>query len=1191
MNPRRFLLILLLFIPVFCWGQSMNATISGTVSDASGAVVPGAEVTLTNVARNVSVKTTSASDGLYSFPNLVPGTYELKVTAAGFKPVVQRNIEVTVSQLARNDVRLEVGTDVQTVEVQAEAAQLNFDNAARTEGVESTTINELPLVVSGGPRSVANFIVLLPGVTTGNGNNAYDARINGGMVTGDEAIMDGASMQEGFMSQSGMVSFFDFRMTPDMIGEFQVKTSTYEPEYGASTGGQIIATTKSGGAQFHGSVYEYLRNKDLNATQWQIDRPPGDIRPKDNENNFGFSIGGPVKIPKIYNTDRARTFFFFDYEGFRQIGGANANTITVPTEKMRNGDFSEWPGKIYDPTTTRLNPSFNPNSPVSASNPQYLRDAFPGNIIPSNRFSNSLAPGWYKWLPLPNKSGVTSNYQVPTPIPDGILGDANEWLLKIDQYIGTKDHIAATVWRQKTPAKFLSILPLQIATESYSDPQNAWVNRANWDHTFSPTVLNHFTFGYLNRNEGYGSVDYSYAGDVPQIAGVPSHAYPPALSFGNGYTGMGSTVGLNTEDVTTRPTFVYNDMLTWVKGRHTIKGGFEYRNIQGNAHNAGNESGSFYFDPGQTGLPTDAGSGNAMASFLLGAVSSGSVGLYSQKGKYIRQDALIFHIGDTWKATNKLSINYGIRWDRFSPSKEKYNNMSFFDWGPNPDAGNRPGRLAFAGNNWGAASAGVDYPEQLWNGGWGPRIGVAYAMNDKTVIRTGYGIFYTQAFYPGWGGGVDQTGFNTTGTLNTTGLGGLDPAFYIQDGFPIDRIVQPPYINAGYANGQGGPNYRPTDGNRLSYSQQWNFTIERQLPKNMMVSVAYVGNKGTRLPSQLSPLNVLNPSLLGTYGNNLTQQYTGEGQTIAGVAEPYSGWYTQMTNYGCTPSVAQALSPYPQYCGSLTGLNENLGSSTYNAFQLKFEKRFSQGLYALISYNRSKIITSSAGLTQSTSAQWNGSTSVINPYEQFRNKSLAPDDVPNSFSLALSYQLPMGKGKKFFNSGGVSNWFIGGWEITGLAKFSSGTPFWFRSSTCGVPGQFRAACIPTVLNGADPFAVDVGSYDPGTHASLFNPASFEPVSNFTSVDYWGVGPRISNYRGQGYRNVDIGFGKRTMIGEHVAFILRAEAFNAFNWHSFTCTGNGGCQAFNTSLGDANFGQWGGSVTTPRNIQLIGRIEF
>ena len=301
------------------------------------------------MARNVTVKTVSASDGLFSFPNLVPGIYELKVTAAGFKPVVQKNIEVTVSQALRSDVRLEVGTDVQTVEVEAVAPQLNFDNASRGEGVESTLINQLPLEVSGGMRTVASYLVLMPGVTTGNGNNAYDARINGGMVTGDEAIMDGASMQEGFMSQSGMVSFYDFRMTPDMIGEFQVKTSTYEPEYGASTGGQIIATSKSGTAQFHGAAYEYLRNKDLNATQWQIDRPPGDVRPKDNENNFGFSIGGPVKIPKIYNTDKARTFFFFDYEGFRMW--AARTRPPTPFPRTRCGTAISPSGR--SPSTTR----------------------------------------------------------------------------------------------------------------------------------------------------------------------------------------------------------------------------------------------------------------------------------------------------------------------------------------------------------------------------------------------------------------------------------------------------------------------------------------------------------------------------------------------------------------------------------------------------------------------------------------------------------------------------------------------------------------------------------------------------------------------------------------------------------------------------------------------------------------------
>ena len=255
MNQLRAGSVVVLFLaPLSLLGQSQNNTISGTLTDASGAIVPNAKAVLTHVQRKIDREATTGIDGLYSFPNLGPGTYDLKVTASGFKPVVQRGIEVRVSQMVRADLRLEVGVDVQVVEVQGNATQLNFDNAARTEGVESKTINELPLIVAGGPRNAAQFLVLLPGVTTAGGNSAFDARINGGMVTGDEAIMDGVSMQEGFMSQSGMVAFADFRMTPDMISEFQVKTSTYEPEYGASTGGQIIAITKSGTAQFHGMM-------------------------------------------------------------------------------------------------------------------------------------------------------------------------------------------------------------------------------------------------------------------------------------------------------------------------------------------------------------------------------------------------------------------------------------------------------------------------------------------------------------------------------------------------------------------------------------------------------------------------------------------------------------------------------------------------------------------------------------------------------------------------------------------------------------------------------------------------------------------------------------------------------------------------------------------------------------------------
>ena len=348
-------------------------------------------------------------------------------------------------------------------------------------------------------------------------------------------------------------------------------------------------------------------------------------------------------------------------------------------------------------------------------------------------------------------------------------------------------------------------------------------------------------------------------------------------------------------------------------------------------------------------------------------------------------------------------------------------------------------------------------------------------MNDKTVVRTGYGVFYTEAFYPGWGGGVDQTGFNNTVALNPTGLGELDPAFYWQDRYEHSPIRHSAFYRSELPEPPGAPIYRPKDGNRLSYAQQWNFTVERQLTGNAMISLAYVGNKGTRLPSQISPLNALNPSLLRQYGSQLSEQFAGD-TPVAGVSAPYAGWAQQLNDAGgCKPTVAQALLPFPQYCGGITGNNENLGSSTYHSFQLKVEKRYSNGLYTLLAYTHSKLITSATGVTQADSATWNGSTgSVISPFEMSRNKSLAPDDVPNSFTLGIVYEMPWGKGKKWLNNTGALNHIIGGWQITSTAKYSSGTPFWFRSSNCGVPGQFRLSCIPAVLDGKSPFATDLG---------------------------------------------------------------------------------------------------------------------
>src|SRR6185437_11433562 len=382
-----------------------------------------------------------------------------------------------------------------------------------------------------------------------------------------------------------------------------------------------------------------------------------------------------------------------------------------------------------------------------------------------------------------------------------------------------------------------------------------------------------------------------------------------------------------------------------------------------------------------------------------------------------------FFAGDTWKATQKLSVTLGLRWDVFTPSVEADNQTSFFDpTGANPGAGGRPGRLAFAGTKWGAASYGSDAPEKTYYKAFGPRVGLAYALTPETVVRAGYGIFYEQAYYPGWNGGIATDGFNETVTYNST-LGGIQPAFLLQNGFP-QNFTPPPFIDSSFLNGQNAPNYRPVDANRRPYTQQWNFTIERQVGKNVRVTAAYIGNKGTRLLSQVNAINALHPSLL-SMGNRLNDQFAPGQTTLDGVSIPYAGWVEQMT--GCAPTVAQALLPYPQYCGNIFGQNENVGNSTYHSLQIKAEKRYSAGFYFLAAYTFSKTLTDADSAQSSQGAVY-----AISPFQQSRDKSLSNVDTPNVFALSTAYQLPFGRGKRFLNEGGVVDALAGGWEVTGI---------------------------------------------------------------------------------------------------------------------------------------------------------------
>jgi hypothetical protein len=1181
----------LLCLPTSTRAQNINGAVIGTVRDSSRAVVPGAALTLRDVAKDQIVGTAvSGPDGEYAFRNLAPSRYEVTATKDGFRQVVLPGIDVTLSSVQRVDVELPVGTQAERVEVVGGSSVLST-TGTQEHGISPETLGQLPLLMDSGPRSSASFAILMPGVSTGGRASAFDARINGGLQSGDEATVDGVSMQQGFMSQGGMVSIFqDFPMSPDMVSEVKVLTSNYAPEYGASLSGQIMAVTKSGGSSFHGAAFEYHRDDSLNARQWGAKT----VSPF-TKNSYGANIGGPVKVPGLWS-DRVKSYFYFNFEGYKQTGGSNQPTLSIPSVLERNGDFRDWRDPngnlipIYDPATIRPD-----------GNGGYIKDQFMGcegntpNVICPSRI-NPLVKAWLEGLPTPSSVGPLNNFLAPA-IPDTILGNTQYYMGRYDVQIGNKDHAFLSIWHQTAPVKYFSRLPQPIASETLSDPQNSWVSRFNYDRVLSTNLLNHMSMGYLNRNEGYGCVNAQFAGDFPKITGVPSSDVAPQYQFSDGFAQLGCTAGIPITNITTRPTFIINDMVTMTRSTHTLKFGMEYRKIMGNIHSSGNKSGTFNFGRAATGL-LGINSGSPVASFLLGAVDNANSAFRAVDAWYPRQHAWVLHAGDTWRVSSKFTVDYGLRWDYFSPASEKYDNFSFFDpVGANPGAGGRPGRLAFAGTGYGEASFGARYPEKDWYGGLGPRLGAVYRLNDKTVLRTGYGIFYTQAFYPGWGGGIGLDGFSNTPVFSSS-LGGIQPAFLLDQGFP-QNFTRPPIIRSDYKNGQtitmangNGSGYRPFDANKRPYSHQFNVTVERELRANMSLSVAYVGTVGRRLPSAIAPINAIDPKYL-SMGSALYDQFKPGMTSLDGVQLPYPGWVEQMT--GCPPSVAQALRPYPQYCDNFQGVNENYGESEYNSLQLKLEKRYTQGFYALVSYTLSRTVSSGSDNTQSsTGSSWSGAQGVISPFERDRNKTVTTDDTPHVLSAAFVYDLPVGQGKKYLDQGGVTQALLGGWQISTIFRYSSGQPFFFRvnGTACNVPGQFRAGCIPAITNVGSVFAQDKSSYDP-SKGPLFNRDAFEPVSAFNF--YYGRGNRIEeDVRGFGYHNQDLSFIKNTKLPGNTNLQFRFEMFNMWNWHIFGARGTimgSITDAFDLDLASPKFGSWKGGVSDPRNMQLAIRFEF
>jgi len=1183
---RASAILFLLFVGLvieanLAFAQSSNANLSGTVTDSSGAVVAGAQLTLSNTARKSTSTYQSDDGGRYVFRDLEPGTYSLQVAKTGFQSTMQTGIVLTINASAHNDVVLKVGPGTETVEVLASTSLVNYDNATVQGGIEPQTLSALPIAIANGnQRSSAQLAVLLPGVTTSSGGDAYNARINGGQQSGDEAILDGATLSEGYLSQSGMVAIHtDFPVSPDMISELKVVTSTYEPQYGFTTSGQIVAETKSGGTSFHGSGYVYLRNDGLNARQWGV--PAGSPRTFDHEMDAGANIGGPIKLPWV-NSGKNKAFFFFNWEPYRLNGGATRPLLTIPTMKQRVGDFTD----NLD-SDGNLIPIYDPRSGQQFSCNGVLNVICPNLVDP-------IAQAWLAQLPTPTNSGTSNNYLAPHAVPNSLYTGSDAYLFRIDDNWGDLDRFSFTFYRRYNNSNLASALPTAISS-AQGQPGHSGVYRFNWEHAFSVKTTNHFTLGYLDLYEDILSADTQAKVKLPTVPGVANTTtYLP--TFGIGSLQLGEPSGPPGHNISTRPTWAINDIISRVVGSHTLVAGVEWRSPQGNANSGTNQGGTFSFGGVTANNNVGTASGNANADFFIGAASGASVSYYNVPAIYIRQKGWAVHLGDTWRTTPKLTLAYGLRWDMETPTREKYNHASFFDPTlPNPDAGGLLGAMAFANSR-------RPYPEHVDYAGVAPRLGVAYAFKQNTVIRAGYGIFFGQAFYPGWNGGNSLDGYNINtgvGSPGNTIPGQAIPAmcltpgnvFCVAMGAPSNGYPTPaslaPSLAPGIDNGLD-PLYRPFNANKRGRAQQWNLTIERQLPWKAVVSAAYVGAHSTHLPSALQPLNVLNPNNPAVIANGANLQNPWD--PSSGVPEPYPGWALSVS---CA-SVGQALLPYPQYCSSLAGLNENVGNSIYHSFQGRVERRLDHGIYMLLSYTNSKTIEDASSNTQTQAVTWNGQNGVISPYQRYRARTLASDDVPQVVSAAFVYDLPFGHTKRFLNKSGALDKVVGGWQFSPIFRYSRGIPFFFRDNQ--VCKSYAGACIPGQIQGVDPFLQDPNDFDP-FKGPLLNIKAFEPYSSFDTPGYSGYGRRISNLRGPNFKELDFSLTKNTKITERVNFKISANFFNALNAHYFVNDESqnfGGDTAFNTDISNpssAPFGTWNGAVSQPRTIQVAGRIEF
>jgi hypothetical protein len=1158
--------VALLLLPLLA--QSFFGSIVGTVTDSTGATMPHASVVLTN-AGTAERRTVETDDsGNYQFVNLIPGRYRVEVEKTGFKKMTRDGIEVQVESVVRNDTAMQVGEVGQVVEVTARAPLLQTETTALGQVVEARRVQEMPL----NGRNVLGLVALVPGVvpqglssTNPTGQNIFGVgnfQIGGGFGNMSVTYIDGAPVN------LFLVNLTTVLPTQDAIQEFRVQTNNIGPEYGRFAGGVMNLTTKSGTNEFHGSAYEFLRNKVLNANTFFSNRT-NTPRPPFTQNQFGAIIGGPVKKDKA--------FFFFGYEGFRQRQGVSY-LFNVPTDEWRAGNFSNLRTAsgalipIYDPLTTCGVLGNAACAPGQAN----TRRPFDQNKIPSSRIDKTAAA-------MTNLFGHSNTAGQPfTSIQNfatnaSVGGNNDQINTRLDQNVSDKQRVFAryTRWVYNN----IPIDPFQNKTHNDIGLETVNSQQAVLGDTyvFSPSVVGDIRLSAVRY--AYDRIPSSLGADLTTF-GFPAslnnqvvyRTFPyPVIQNISTISGTGSVIIQRNAIVAVTPS------LTWIRGRHTLKFGGELRMMDTNYSQSQNASGSFNFDNLFTSVNpfAPAGTGSGFASFLLGYGSGGNA---NEPAPYAtRQYYHGYYASDTFQMTRKLTLNFGIRWEPTIPYTERFDRMDVFL----PDATSPA--AALTGLPLKGRLGLVNSPDHTnrYNQNphyrlFAPRTGLAYRLTDKTVIRAGYGIFYP-AQYDILGGGSIGPLTQTTTLWASTLDGSLTPNLNapLSNPFPNGLLAplgrDPSYQSAllGQAISQSvSSGYQLTaqgTETRAAYVQQWNFNIQREVAGGTVIEVAYAGAKGTHLPgavnqNQLSPANQ-------ALGSAVLQQQ---------VPNPFFGIITTGTLAAPTVAKGQLLRPFPQYDGVSFG--ESNRNSNYQSMQVRVQKRFAAGGTISGAYTWSKLIADRESDTfwleggQSTSSF----SVAANNYNLSGERAISSFDVAHRLVISDIIDLPFGKQKRFLNAlPRAADKIVSGWGINGISTFQSGFPLGLTTAT-NLTNSFGGVSRPN-SNGQS--ATLEGSAQ-SRLGQWFNVADFSAPAAST---FGNSGRNLPDVRTAGVANYDFTVFKNTAITERFQLQFRTEVFNLFNRVQFGRPG--------TVFGTSTFGVVSSQLNNPRLVQFGLRLNY